>query len=202
MLFFFFFFLMIRRPPRSTHCISSAASDVYKRQVSTQSTWGIIIKQKKTKYKQKQKGQKKRMVVRTDLCSFCDWKIYPGHGQRYVLKDGKTFMFLHPKSKSLHMRKRKAQTIRWTISWRRLNKKIRADEQAKKKKKRIVRVQRAIVGITLDDIRKKRKENPEDRKARAEEVQRQIKERKQKLQEKKKVDQKEIKKRLKGCQKK
>ena len=25
--------LMIRRPPRSTHCISSAASDVYKRQV-------------------------------------------------------------------------------------------------------------------------------------------------------------------------
>ena len=31
--FFFFFFLMIRRQPRSTHCISSAASDVYKRQI-------------------------------------------------------------------------------------------------------------------------------------------------------------------------
>ena len=26
---------MIRRPPKSTHCISSAASDVYKRQVNT-----------------------------------------------------------------------------------------------------------------------------------------------------------------------
>eukprot|EP00825_Cyclidium_porcatum_P026548 TRINITY_DN28557_c0_g1_i1.p1 TRINITY_DN28557_c0_g1~~TRINITY_DN28557_c0_g1_i1.p1 ORF type:complete len:174 (-),score=46.20 TRINITY_DN28557_c0_g1_i1:122-643(-) len=39
----FFFFLMIRRPPRSTHCISSAASDVYKRQVSTQSTWGNLV---------------------------------------------------------------------------------------------------------------------------------------------------------------
>eukprot|EP00831_Metopus_contortus_P008475 TRINITY_DN1324_c0_g1_i4.p2 TRINITY_DN1324_c0_g1~~TRINITY_DN1324_c0_g1_i4.p2 ORF type:complete len:169 (+),score=9.58 TRINITY_DN1324_c0_g1_i4:59-565(+) len=34
-----FFFLMIRRPPRSTQGVSSAASDVYKRQ--TQSTWGI-----------------------------------------------------------------------------------------------------------------------------------------------------------------
>eukprot|EP00825_Cyclidium_porcatum_P000779 TRINITY_DN1030_c0_g1_i5.p2 TRINITY_DN1030_c0_g1~~TRINITY_DN1030_c0_g1_i5.p2 ORF type:complete len:102 (+),score=35.48 TRINITY_DN1030_c0_g1_i5:236-541(+) len=34
-LFFFFFFLMIRRPPRSTHCISSAASDVYKRQINS-----------------------------------------------------------------------------------------------------------------------------------------------------------------------
>eukprot|EP00825_Cyclidium_porcatum_P021879 TRINITY_DN24257_c0_g1_i1.p2 TRINITY_DN24257_c0_g1~~TRINITY_DN24257_c0_g1_i1.p2 ORF type:complete len:162 (+),score=40.90 TRINITY_DN24257_c0_g1_i1:3-488(+) len=38
---FFFFFQMIRQPPRSTHCISSAASDVYKRQ--TQSTWAAII---------------------------------------------------------------------------------------------------------------------------------------------------------------
>eukprot|EP00825_Cyclidium_porcatum_P016747 TRINITY_DN19678_c0_g1_i1.p1 TRINITY_DN19678_c0_g1~~TRINITY_DN19678_c0_g1_i1.p1 ORF type:complete len:277 (-),score=16.54 TRINITY_DN19678_c0_g1_i1:34-864(-) len=32
----FFFFLMIRRPPRSTHCISSAASDVYKRQINAE----------------------------------------------------------------------------------------------------------------------------------------------------------------------
>eukprot|EP00825_Cyclidium_porcatum_P003808 TRINITY_DN11768_c0_g1_i2.p2 TRINITY_DN11768_c0_g1~~TRINITY_DN11768_c0_g1_i2.p2 ORF type:complete len:288 (-),score=-9.36 TRINITY_DN11768_c0_g1_i2:268-1131(-) len=37
---------MIRRPPRSTHCISSAASDVYKRQVSTQSTWGHCLHQR------------------------------------------------------------------------------------------------------------------------------------------------------------
>eukprot|EP00831_Metopus_contortus_P070042 TRINITY_DN6329_c0_g1_i1.p1 TRINITY_DN6329_c0_g1~~TRINITY_DN6329_c0_g1_i1.p1 ORF type:complete len:231 (+),score=44.75 TRINITY_DN6329_c0_g1_i1:119-811(+) len=40
---------MIRRPPRSTQGVSSAASDVYKRQVSTQSTWGeqTMIKGKK-----------------------------------------------------------------------------------------------------------------------------------------------------------
>eukprot|EP00825_Cyclidium_porcatum_P024607 TRINITY_DN269_c0_g1_i1.p1 TRINITY_DN269_c0_g1~~TRINITY_DN269_c0_g1_i1.p1 ORF type:complete len:638 (-),score=99.30 TRINITY_DN269_c0_g1_i1:108-2021(-) len=38
---FFFFFLMIRRPPRSTHCISSAASDVYKRQILSLSTEGV-----------------------------------------------------------------------------------------------------------------------------------------------------------------
>eukprot|EP00826_Nyctotherus_ovalis_P057641 TRINITY_DN788_c0_g3_i2.p1 TRINITY_DN788_c0_g3~~TRINITY_DN788_c0_g3_i2.p1 ORF type:complete len:112 (-),score=11.80 TRINITY_DN788_c0_g3_i2:121-432(-) len=30
---------MIRRPPRSTHCISSAASDVYKRQLLSLSNW-------------------------------------------------------------------------------------------------------------------------------------------------------------------
>eukprot|EP00831_Metopus_contortus_P075138 TRINITY_DN6877_c0_g1_i4.p1 TRINITY_DN6877_c0_g1~~TRINITY_DN6877_c0_g1_i4.p1 ORF type:complete len:294 (-),score=94.24 TRINITY_DN6877_c0_g1_i4:113-994(-) len=45
----FFFFLMIRRPPRSTQGVSSAASDVYKRQVSTQSTWGVTPMDKSTK---------------------------------------------------------------------------------------------------------------------------------------------------------
>eukprot|EP00825_Cyclidium_porcatum_P005547 TRINITY_DN12705_c0_g1_i1.p2 TRINITY_DN12705_c0_g1~~TRINITY_DN12705_c0_g1_i1.p2 ORF type:complete len:112 (-),score=32.44 TRINITY_DN12705_c0_g1_i1:29-364(-) len=34
---------MIRRPPRSTHCISSAASDVYKRQVSGSDDCSIIV---------------------------------------------------------------------------------------------------------------------------------------------------------------
>eukprot|EP00826_Nyctotherus_ovalis_P054210 TRINITY_DN7086_c0_g4_i1.p1 TRINITY_DN7086_c0_g4~~TRINITY_DN7086_c0_g4_i1.p1 ORF type:complete len:231 (-),score=65.24 TRINITY_DN7086_c0_g4_i1:54-722(-) len=34
---------MIRRPPRSTRKESSAASDVYKRQVSTQSTWDTTM---------------------------------------------------------------------------------------------------------------------------------------------------------------
>src|SRR5660397_271309 len=35
----FFFFLMIRRPPRSTPLYSSAASDVYKRQIRR--PWGV-----------------------------------------------------------------------------------------------------------------------------------------------------------------
>eukprot|EP01016_Furgasonia_blochmanni_P055578 TRINITY_DN932_c0_g2_i1.p2 TRINITY_DN932_c0_g2~~TRINITY_DN932_c0_g2_i1.p2 ORF type:complete len:219 (+),score=107.98 TRINITY_DN932_c0_g2_i1:81-737(+) len=44
---------MIRRPPRSTQSRSSAASDVYKRQVSTQSTWG-----------QKKKSREKLIIMR------------------------------------------------------------------------------------------------------------------------------------------
>eukprot|EP00825_Cyclidium_porcatum_P012421 TRINITY_DN16481_c0_g1_i2.p2 TRINITY_DN16481_c0_g1~~TRINITY_DN16481_c0_g1_i2.p2 ORF type:complete len:200 (+),score=52.82 TRINITY_DN16481_c0_g1_i2:132-731(+) len=51
---------MIRRPPRSTHCISSAASDVYKRQVSTQSTWAQ--KREETQYKRKLEQNKKKCL--------------------------------------------------------------------------------------------------------------------------------------------
>src|SRR5450756_387039 len=39
----FFFFLMIRRPPRSTQSRSSAASDVYKRQVLAAVIFNAII---------------------------------------------------------------------------------------------------------------------------------------------------------------
>src|SRR5659263_771053 len=49
MLFFvFFFFLMIRRPPRSTQSRSSAASDVYKRQVYYPSN--VICQHSKTHF--------------------------------------------------------------------------------------------------------------------------------------------------------
>ena len=34
---------MIRRPPRSTHCISSAASDVYKRQIKDNIEYDHLI---------------------------------------------------------------------------------------------------------------------------------------------------------------
>eukprot|EP00825_Cyclidium_porcatum_P021072 TRINITY_DN23620_c0_g1_i1.p1 TRINITY_DN23620_c0_g1~~TRINITY_DN23620_c0_g1_i1.p1 ORF type:complete len:271 (-),score=50.88 TRINITY_DN23620_c0_g1_i1:1264-2076(-) len=62
----FFFFLMIRRPPRSTHCISSAASDVYKRQVSTRSTWADNLRQ--YYYKKPMSIEKKQMKYAITTC--------------------------------------------------------------------------------------------------------------------------------------
>ena len=44
-----FFFLMIRRPPRSTQSRSSAASDVYKRQVLADGDSVVVIKDLKLK---------------------------------------------------------------------------------------------------------------------------------------------------------
>eukprot|EP00825_Cyclidium_porcatum_P048877 TRINITY_DN8323_c0_g1_i2.p2 TRINITY_DN8323_c0_g1~~TRINITY_DN8323_c0_g1_i2.p2 ORF type:complete len:123 (-),score=35.20 TRINITY_DN8323_c0_g1_i2:3-371(-) len=46
---------MIRRPPRSTHCISSAASDVYKRQVYGKDNQKYISNGYKNPNKPKQK---------------------------------------------------------------------------------------------------------------------------------------------------
>jgi large subunit ribosomal protein L24e len=117
------------------------------------------------------------MVVRTDTCVFSEHKIYPGRGGRYVSKDGKTHFFLTKKSRKLFLSKVKAQKIRWTTAWRRLNKKIKTDEISKKKKKRAIRVQKAIVGISLEEIKRKRNEDDKIRSAAKEQAMREIKER-------------------------
>ncbi len=45
------------------------------------------------------------MVIRTDIDSFSEFRIFPGRGQKFVAKDGKVFIFLTKKTKSLSLRK-------------------------------------------------------------------------------------------------
>jgi large subunit ribosomal protein L24e len=59
-----------------------------------------------------------------------------------------------------------------------MNKKIKTDELLRKKKRRNVKINKAIVGISLEDLKKKKNEKPEVRKAIQEQALRDIKERK------------------------
>jgi len=128
------------------------------------------------------------MVIRTEVCLFSEFRIYPGRGCKYVSKDGKTNTFISKKSRRLFLKKVKNQRIKWTTAWRRLNKKIKTEEFSKKKKRRAVKIQKGIVGISLDEIKRKRAEKPELRAAQREQAMREIKDRRQKdLTEKKKA---------------
>lgn len=44
------------------------------------------------------------MVVKTELCNFSEWKIYPGRGIRYVAKDGRPYLYLSKRSKCFGIR--------------------------------------------------------------------------------------------------
>lgn len=44
------------------------------------------------------------MVVKTDLCNFSEWKIYPGRGVRFVAKDGKPYLFLSKRARCFGLR--------------------------------------------------------------------------------------------------
>ncbi len=47
------------------------------------------------------------------------------------------------------LRKLKAQRLRWTTAWRRLHKKIKQSDQGKLKKKKALKLERAIEGVSL-----------------------------------------------------
>merc|ERR1712060_788695 len=52
----------------------------------------------------------------------------------------------------------------WTQAWRRMNKKGRVDDQGKKRTRKAQKFQKAIVGMSLEDIKRKKAQKPELRK--------------------------------------
>ena len=129
------------------------------------------------------------MVIKTDPCAFSEMKIYPGRGIRFVAKDGKSHIFISSKARSLFHQRIKPVKLTWTQAWRRLNKKLQADVVERKKTRKNVRVQKAIVGMSLEDIKRRRTEKPETRDAEIKKQEQALKERKLK-QKKEKMDDK------------
>merc|ERR1712056_154064 len=100
----------------------------------------------------------------TDLCAYTEYRIYPGRGQKFVAKDAKVSFFISAKADSLFHQRIKPVKLRWTQAWRRMNKKGKADEAGKKRTRKAQKFQKAIVGMSLDDIKKKKAQKPELRK--------------------------------------
>ena len=83
------------------------------------------------------------MVIKTDLCAYTEYRIYPGRGQRFIAKDGKVSFFITAKADSLFHQRIKAVKLRWTQAWRRMNKKGKVDEQSKKRTRKAQKFQKA-----------------------------------------------------------
>ena len=103
------------------------------------------------------------MVIKTDPCAFTEMKIYPGRGSRFAGKDGKVHFFVSSKARSLFHQKIKPVKLTWTQASRRFNKKIKVEDIQKKRTRRTTRVQKAVVGMSLDEIRRKRTEDAASR---------------------------------------
>merc|ERR1712216_138227 len=97
------------------------------------------------------------MVVKTELCNYSGFRIYPGHGKKYVRADQKMFTFVTAKCERCFKMKRRNLTTKWTTQYRRINKKGTMEEAEKKRrsKKSVVRT-REIVGLTAELMEKKK----------------------------------------------
>ncbi|KAI8586633.1 ribosomal protein L24e-domain-containing protein [Geranomyces variabilis] len=126
--------------------------------------------------------------MRTELCNFSGFKIYPGHGKVFVKGDSRTFRFINGKCESYFMQRLKPSKLDWTVVFRRLHKKGITEEAAKKRTKRTVKAQRAVVGASLDAIKAKRTQKPEVRAAARQQALRQAKEKKADTEQKRKAE--------------
>ncbi|KAI9817568.1 MAG: 60S ribosomal protein L24 [Pycnora praestabilis] len=103
--------------------------------------------------------------MRTYEDTFSGQKIYPGKGKLYVRGDSKIFRFQNGKTESLFLQRKNPRRIAWTVLFRRQHKKGISEEVAKKRSRRTVKHQRAIVGASLDVIKERRSQRPEARAA-------------------------------------
>jgi large subunit ribosomal protein L24e len=73
------------------------------------------------------------MVVKTELCAISEYRIYPGHGIRFIRRDGQPVILGSSKAKSMMQQRKKPAKLMWTQAWRRLNKKGKDEGIVKKK---------------------------------------------------------------------
>lgn len=96
------------------------------------------------------------MVIKTETCEFTEYRVYPGKGQRFVSKDGKVHFFISHKAASLFRQRKKAVKLTWTQSWRKMNKKGKTEAYTRKRTRRTQKVQKAVVGLSLDELKQKK----------------------------------------------
>ncbi|KAJ3153370.1 60S ribosomal protein L24 [Irineochytrium annulatum] len=125
---------------------------------------------------------------RTEICNFSGFKIYPGHGRTYVRADNRSFRFINGKCESYFLQRLKPSKLDWTVVFRRLHKKGQSEEVTKKRSKKTVKAQRAVVGASLDAIKAKRAQKPEFRANQRQKAMAEAKEKKKQEQEKKKAE--------------
>ena len=127
------------------------------------------------------------MVIKTDPCAFSEIKIYPGRGSRFAGKDGKVHFFITSKARTLFHQKIKPVKLTWTQASRRYNKKIKVEDIQKKRTRKTTRVQKAIVGMSLDEIKRKRAEDEATRDKALDATKKELKARNVKKMQEKKV---------------
>jgi large subunit ribosomal protein L24e len=127
------------------------------------------------------------MVVKTELCAFSEYRIYPGKGMLYIRRDGRPVTLGSSKARCMMNQRLKPMKLMWTQVWRRMNKKGLSESNLKKRARKVTKVQRAVVGASLEDIKKKATQSTLIRTAQNAEAIKAAKDRKTKASEAKKA---------------
>ncbi len=126
--------------------------------------------------------------MKVEVDSFSGSKVYPGRGTLYVRGDSKIFRFQNSKTASLFQQRKNPRRLAWTVLYRKQHKKGISEVVQKKKSRKVVKHQRAIVGASLELIKERRALKPEQRKVKKAAAIKADKEKKKADKEKRKAD--------------
>ena len=117
-------------------------------------------------------------IQTAELCALSEYRIYPGRGILFIRRDGKPIWLASSKAYSLTLQRKKPAKLAWTQAWRRLHKKGLSEANLKKRRTRTNKVQRAVVGLSLEDIKKKASQKSDFRSAQRDAALKEVKDRK------------------------
>ena len=101
------------------------------------------------------------MLFRIKIDDFSGFRIHPGHGFVFVRADARLFHYFNYKSLNLAMAKKNPRKVAWTQVYRKLHKKdSSSDGEKRKRARKTLKSQRAIVGVSLEAIRAKKVQAP------------------------------------------
>lgn len=103
--------------------------------------------------------------MKVEIDTFSGARVYPGRGKLFVRGDSKIFRFFSSKSASLFAQRKNPRQIAWTTLYRRHHRKGQVEETNKRRSRKAVKTQRAVVGASLDVIKERKNMTPELRKA-------------------------------------
>lgn len=109
------------------------------------------------------------MVVKTDVCAFSGFRIYPGHGIRYVpvvsaQSTRPVFPFVNKRSFVYFLAGKNPRDLSWTTQYRRNHKKGIVEEYKKSKKKKVKKAEtKGIMGASIEFINAQKAQTEEQR---------------------------------------
>ena len=127
------------------------------------------------------------MVIKTEICAFSEYRIYPGTGMLYIRRDCRPVSLGSHKAKCMMEQRMKPAKLVWTQRWRIQNKKGLSETSTKKRVRKVTKISRGVVGLSMDDLKKRATQTLAFRKSQSEEAIKGIKDKKKKEAEEKKA---------------
>eukprot|EP00994_Dinema_validum_P004907 NODE_2988_length_612_cov_868.989343_g2495_i0.p1 GENE.NODE_2988_length_612_cov_868.989343_g2495_i0~~NODE_2988_length_612_cov_868.989343_g2495_i0.p1 ORF type:complete len:161 (+),score=43.18 NODE_2988_length_612_cov_868.989343_g2495_i0:75-557(+) len=122
--------------------------------------------------------------MRKEICVFSGLPVHPGHGKRYVptivQSTRPVLIFATGKCRKMYMKKRNPRVIAWTVTYRKVHKKVASLETMRNRAKKAKKVLRPFAGFDLENLRNKKARTGEIRQAGKEKALKELAARKEK----------------------